>query len=290
MTINSYGYDGTITEAPWAPLSKMLGTDYAVADSGDFKPTGVAGQAQTISFAAGAAFGQGVLVTSDSAVSVQFASIASGTRWDAGVLRRNWSTNSSSVIAITGAGSAQVIPSGVLSSAGIAQDDQLLCLAQFTAGQTQPTQLLDLRTFASKVITAASLQAFKTAVLGQEVVVGGVRYRRESDVVSGALTWEPITGRVFDSTYGWMPLTLAGRTVMPLSAPDTSSVIMPFNRTIAGGEKYVFNVINGNFPANPVLVTGYATTAPGTLSGLTIRYQQALQGNAEFDWTATYIQ
>lgn len=184
MAITSVGFDGTINEVQWAALSWYLGADYAVFGLTNFRVTAVTGQDRTVSISTGTAYGHGVLSTNDAPISLQLPVIASGTRWDLVALRRNWSTNTASVVSVQGT-STQTVPSGRNANPGVL-DDQPLALVQVTAGQTLPTAVLDLRVFPSKVYHAKSLLAFPSPRLGTEVNVndsgvggGMIRYSRQ---------------------------------------------------------------------------------------------------------------
>jgi microcystin-dependent protein len=143
MAITNVGYDGTINEPGWAKLQAFLGQRYAFGSAADFAPTTVVGVDRTVQLAAGSAAGHGVLVISDAPISVQSPVLASGTRWDTVVLRRDWQTNTSSVVVITGTSTEQ-LAAGLNANPGII-DDEPLALVQITSGQQLPTAIRDLR-------------------------------------------------------------------------------------------------------------------------------------------------
>lgn len=184
MTITSVGYDGTVDEVQWARIAASLGADYAVLGNTDWQVTTVVGQDRTVQVAAGSGFGHGVLDVNDAAVTLQLPVVASGTRWDLVVARRNWQpVGGTTVFAVVQGTASKGIPSGRLVGPGV-QDDQPLALVQVTAGQTLPTAVVDLRAFPSKVITVGDLLALPAARLGTEAVVGTTRYRRVLDANS----------------------------------------------------------------------------------------------------------
>lgn len=149
MAIVSKFYDGPVTESDWA--QNRLGVPaYGVAGSSDWLVSAVAGQDRTVSIAAGSGFGHGVADTSDANETIQLDTISSGSRWDLIAMRRDWQPAAggpSAFVKVTGTGTKQ-LPAGRLNDPGV-QDDQPLALVQVSAGQTQPTAIVDLRVWSS---------------------------------------------------------------------------------------------------------------------------------------------
>lgn len=178
MALTPKGFDGTVTEADFAKMARHFGTPYSVKDDPDLKVTAVAGQDRTVQIATGEAAAYGVLVTNDAAITLQLPTIASGTRWDLVCLRRDWQpAGGTATVTYVQGTSTKAIPAGRNANPGVI-DDQPLALVQLTAGQTQPTAIVDLRSWASKVITVSDLLALPDAPLGTRAVVGSVRYKR----------------------------------------------------------------------------------------------------------------
>lgn len=148
MAITSVGYDGTVSEAQWAKMVPLVGSShYGVAGTGDWKVTAHATLDRGVSIATGSGWGMGVYDTSDSTVSLQAATIGSGSRWDMVVARRNWSgTGGTTSFAIIGGSSAQALPTRNTNEGSL--DDQPLALVQFSAGSTAATAIIDLRCWA----------------------------------------------------------------------------------------------------------------------------------------------
>lgn len=149
MAITSVGYDGTIDEAQWAQMIKKVGSsDYGVVDGTDLRVTAVAGADRTVSIAPGTGWGHGVLDTLDANATIALDTVSSGSRWDLVALRRDWTgaAGTTTVVKVNGS-SAQALPTGRLTGPGTV-DDQPLALVKITAGQTQPSAILDLRCFA----------------------------------------------------------------------------------------------------------------------------------------------
>lgn len=182
MAITSVGYDGTVNEAQWGALTTFLGTTYAVQGANDLAVTANGGATLTCNIAAGTAFGYGILDVSSTAASVTFATVVSGTRWDLVALRRDWTNptpgGTSSFVVITGS-ATQVVPTRNTTPGTL--DEQPLALVQLTAGNPVPTAVVDLRIFASKTLTTASLLALPTADRGVQAYVGASHYRRDYD-------------------------------------------------------------------------------------------------------------
>lgn len=152
VTFTSHGYDTTIenpyTELAWADAHPSIGSaSYGVRGATDWKVTAVSGQDRTVSIAAGRGFGFGVTDETVANETIQLDTIGSGSRWDLIVVRRDWTpTAGESKFEKVNGGATAVIPGGRLSDAGNI-DDQPIALVKVTAGQTQPTGLLDLRTW-----------------------------------------------------------------------------------------------------------------------------------------------
>ena len=192
MAIVSTGYDGVIvTETKWASLSGFLGAPYGLTGSASWKVTSVVGLDRTVRIAAGTGYGHGVLDVSDATVDVQLPTVASGTRWDLIVARRDWQPPGGVTVFTSVQGTAtRQVPAGRLAGPGV-QDDQPLALVQLTAGQTTPTAVIDLRQFTRKVTTMAADALLPTdAALGTVVCRGAQRDRL---VLSGAgvAVWLP---------------------------------------------------------------------------------------------------
>jgi len=145
MAITSVGYDGSINESQWARLIPLVGSShYGVAGTGDWKVTSHPTMDRGVRIATGTGWGHGVMDTSDATVSLQGASLGSGTRWDMVVARRNWSgVGGNTTFILIGGSSSKALPSRNTSPGTL--DDQPIALVQFTAGQTAPTQIVDLR-------------------------------------------------------------------------------------------------------------------------------------------------
>lgn len=142
MAITSVGYERAITYAELGVLLQYAGAQYSVFGADAFAVSVGSGD-RALSVQAGKAAGQGILDTSDAAVVLTGAPVASGDRWDLVALRRDWTAKTSTPVIVQGT-SAQAIPTARLSEPGV-QDDQPLALVRFSAGQAAAQDIIDLR-------------------------------------------------------------------------------------------------------------------------------------------------
>jgi hypothetical protein len=148
MTIFSSGYDGTVDEVQWAQLVPAVGAaQYGVVGAGDWKVTSHPVLDKAVLVAAGSGWGPGVFDTSDAPATVQCDALTSGTRWDLITAKRDWQPTAGATVfsKVTG-GAVKTLPARFTDPGE--QDEQPLALVQWTAGQTQPTAIVDLRCWA----------------------------------------------------------------------------------------------------------------------------------------------
>ena len=178
MAFTSIGYDGTVNERQWAQLVPSVGSStYGVKGAGDLKVSAVPGQPLMVQVAAGTGWGHGVMDTEVANTTIACDAIASGTRWDLISLRRDWQPlagGPTAVAKVTGT-SEKIIPGSRQASPGVI-DDQPLALVQWTAGQTQPTAIVDLRCWAGNGGMFATDDLVRTYLnsVGTQVTIGGV--------------------------------------------------------------------------------------------------------------------
>lgn len=242
MTITNIGYDGTVSDLGFAQMQQYAGVKLpVVAGLPDFAVTINAAATRTCNVAVGSAYAPGVLSTSDAVESAVFdvVSTTGQTRWDAVVLRRDWSTGTSTtgttVVVVKGTAAAaapMVLPSGVdqILDSGL---DQVLALVQLTNGQLLPTAVVDRRLQASKVFTAPSVAALptaSTALYGMEAIAAGVRYR--CDLVAGSPAWigETPSVQVVSSDSGF-PTATTNATTATVVIDRFTIPASPFART-----------------------------------------------------------
>lgn len=140
-----------VTEVKWAKAHPYIGSStYGVVGGNDFKVTAHPTTAQAVNVSTGRAWGWGVLDDSSTIVTKVASAPAAGTsRWDLVCIRRNWTLGAGgpSTIEIVEGGTTKALPAGRNTTPGTI-DDQPLALVQWTAGQTQPSAMVDLRCWA----------------------------------------------------------------------------------------------------------------------------------------------
>lgn len=199
MAITSIGYDGSVNEAQWAKLLPLAGSaHYGVAGANDWKVTPHATLDRGVTVATGSGWGQGVLDTSDATVSLQGATIGSGSRWDMVVARRNWAgTGGVTTFVLVGGSASKVLPARNTTPGTL--DDQPIALVQFTAGSTAATAIIDLRCWARNGGLAARDELVLTYLKepGANVDINGTTWACNLDI-NGAPTWsyEHVMGRI----------------------------------------------------------------------------------------------
>lgn len=181
MAINSVGYDGTINEAEWARLAPELGAGEAVVSG--LNAVVLTAPDRAVRITAGAAYGHGVR---DEVTANETVTLDAGSRWDTIALRRDWTTNTTSIAVVRGTG-ARAIAAGLNSNPG-SIDDQPLYLARVGSGSSVVLELVDVRAYASKVITAPSTLALSGAPVGTVAAVNGRLLQRRTGA-SGAPEW-----------------------------------------------------------------------------------------------------
>lgn len=143
MAITSIGYDGTVDEVQWAklhPAASSRPTLVTVADASI-----VTGATRTVRMPAGSWYGFGVYDTSDANVDLVGGAVSSGTRWDTLVLRRDWTTNTSTFMLLAGT-STKAISAAVQNNPGVVAD-QVLYLVRFDSALAEAQELADIREF-----------------------------------------------------------------------------------------------------------------------------------------------
>lgn len=209
--ITSYGYDGTMSEAGWAVLAPLLGSRERFAGASDFAVSigGVGSRAITV--AAGTACGHGVADVNSAAINLNATAVASGTRWDTVVIRRTWSTNSTTVAINTG-GATQT-PVVLNTSPGIV-DDQPIALILVSSASTTVQSVVDLRPYGDGVrayATSAALPTTNTSAGTLAVVPSSVHggdlyvYNGTSWLSTTAPIWRTLTLNSGFTTYDVTP-------------------------------------------------------------------------------------
>lgn len=191
MAFTSYGYDGAITEGPWSLMSYLAGpAAYNIGNSvSNFRVTAVANADRTVSVATGTAFGMGVVDTSDSVVTKQHDTQATGVRYDLVVLRRDWATNTTSVEIVKGT-STQDGAFGLRNATRGVVDDQPLALVRIAAGVQTAAIEADLRVWGYNggLYAKSALVTWYLNAIGSKVRVQDLVYQLGLDGSDG-LKW-----------------------------------------------------------------------------------------------------
>jgi hypothetical protein len=243
MAITSIGYDGSVNEAQWSKLIPLAGSShYGVAAGQDWKVTPHATLDRGITVATGSGWGHGILDTSDTTVSLQGTAVSSGSRWDLVVARRNWggAGGLTTFVLVTGS-SSKSLPARNTTPGTL--DDQPLALVQFTAGQTAPTSVVDLRCWARNggMTARDDLALTYLKMPGAQIMVNGTQWNCELDA-NGNPSW---------STFVMGRIPLFGGSVGALAGAAGSN---PQNM-INGGQQFLVQAgTNVNYSDN----SGYA--------------------------------
>jgi len=220
MAITSVGYDGSINESQWARLVPLVGAShYGVAGTNDWKVTSHPTMDRGVRIATGTGWGHGVMDTNDATVSLQGATVGSGSRWDMVVARRNWSgVGGNTTFVIIGGSSSKALPSRNTSPGTL--DDQPIALVQFSAGQTSPTSIVDLRCWGRNGGMAArdDLALSYLAEMASQVKIDKTLWTRSPDQ-NGNPVW---TSAAPDGT---IPLFGVGGTLAGSNPPAGSLLI-----------------------------------------------------------------
>ncbi|WP_336642786.1 hypothetical protein [Microbacterium sp. MMO-113] len=142
MTITSVGYAGTITDSNWRRMATAaVGSLYGVDDFTSFRVTAGPGD-RALAVADGGAFGLGVRDEMDTPIVLNGDPVASGSRWDLVVLRRDWNAKETTPLIIAGS-PTKALPDRYTGWG--TQNDQPLALVRFAAGQSTAQEIVDLR-------------------------------------------------------------------------------------------------------------------------------------------------
>jgi hypothetical protein len=315
VTFTSYGYDTTTgnpyTELAWATAHPLIGSArYGVRSAGDWAVSAVPNADRTVSIAPGFGFGSGVTDQTVENETIQLDTISSGSRWDLIVARRDWTPTAGETkfMKING-GSTKAIPGGrLLTPGGI--DDQPLALVQVTAGQTQPTAIVDLRCFANNGGVTANDELVKGYLnqVGTELYINGVEWRyivgannvpqwiAANDITThtplGATGWS-VTGDIISEPAGTKRRVTVDVTVKRTGAAFTLDAtewepcapVIPVALQSVGQVKYLPVVITGG--GNHILASA-ALNPAGALTVRSVEGSHAWNTNALISINVTY--
>lgn len=261
MTNSWSGYTGSVDHVEDAIRAPYQGSTFPIVATAEaLKVTANTAGTLSANVAGGISWAYQVKATLDP-TSVSFDAVTSAglTRWDAVVVRRNWSTKTVGVFVVPGvaaANAAQLVPT--LASQPGAVHEQLLALVQISYGSTVPTMVSDRRLWAHKTIYAldlAALPAPDSRYFGLQVTLAsGARYIGGFDT-SNAPAWVPVGGGyieltqsdVLQSESGWSG---AGMSIRGLHTPYTGEVQVEVQERRSGPSIVASSV--GNFADTPV--------------------------------------
>ncbi|RAV34262.1 hypothetical protein [Corynebacterium heidelbergense] len=141
----------TIGPAQYADMSQILTARFKVDSPNDLRPS--AGSSRTVSVSSGAGFAGGTRIRSTGTETISCDSQSSGSRWDAIVIRIDWSSATQRLAVVKGTSST--VPVNTSSAPNTAQInripgvlyDALVCVVQVNAGSTTVANLTDYRTW-----------------------------------------------------------------------------------------------------------------------------------------------
>lgn len=310
MAITSIGYDGSVNEAEWAKMIPAVGSSsYGVKDTADWKVTPHATMDRGVNIAVGSGWGHGVLDTSDTTVSLQGATVGSGSRWDCVVMRRNWSgTGGLSEFVLISGSSTKQIPSRNTSPGSL--DDQPIALVRFDAGQTAPQEIIDLRCWSHNTGMAARDDLVRNYLNkpGTAVTINRATWRYvvgANDIPEwisdGPSVYSPIQVNGYSIT-GTFTVEIVGalrRVAVDITVKRTGgnttigddwapfgTVVPPEARGSSGGGKYLPVSLSGG--GNNVHATVYLMSHDGTMGIRAITSGFTWTTNALFTLNLTY--
>nr|BDD44763.1 hypothetical protein 2 [Micrococcaceae bacterium] len=187
ITGSSLGYAGEVTSLTGRDFWNRIGAaKYGVVGADDLRVTATTGDRMLL-VGSGVAWGHNVQDTLQTSVSVQLSSVASGSRWDMVVVRRDV-TDGTTIEVVQGT-SSKSLPS--LTSTSASHPDQPLALCRVQAGSTTVQEIVDLRCWAANggVVAADTLALGYLAVPGACVRVGESEYRYLPDT-NGVFGWD----------------------------------------------------------------------------------------------------
>jgi hypothetical protein len=269
----SYGYDTApgegIGELTWQEMHPQIGSGtYGVRSPGDWKVTAVSGADRTVSIASGRGFGMGIIDRTVANDTIQLDPISSGSRWDLIACRRDPTpTKGKSEFVKINGGATAVVPGARLSGPGI--HDQPLALVQVTAGQTQPTAFIDLRTWVGDgggLIAAHDLVRSFLNQTGTRLWIDGVDWVRRSganDVpewVAGTVAINRGVATALTGTRGTWTTPFAGNRQPRVWSPDGITAFITGVVQYNGSDGNIITIPSPFAPTDGSTITYVGTT------------------------------
>lgn len=278
MAITCYGYPGQLDQVQYGKISRFWGSEYNVGGRDDLRVTRTSGD-RRVSIAAGSGYHHGVLVESDTAVAVSLDAVASGSRWDMIVLRRNWAGAGSATFAVVKGTSSKKLPSRS-GTPGVSTDDQPLALVRVQSGLASPQEVIDLRVFTRRggavAVDALVLDYFQGA--GTTVRIGTTTYRNivRADGGSG---WQAESDLVRPITGSGQGLAVSGN---PAGALEPILRGGTFRTRASGWQRELFPTA---FP-NGLISVGLFNGDGNLASDLTFDIDDVASDRQRFRWRA----
>jgi hypothetical protein len=199
VAFTSAGYGGAVTQESWSELSAHLGHHYTVAYPESWAVTPATGD-RAISIGPGVGIGHGVRDVTSEAEPMFLPAVTSGTtRYDLVVVRRNWSTKTSSFAIIPG-GTTRSLPARVVEPGFI--DEQPIALVRVNANSTLIGEIVDLRVWGTNGGAVAVSELVRTFLdhPGSRVKIAGEIWSYEK---IGADMWDWVNE---DGSSPWVDL------------------------------------------------------------------------------------
>lgn len=197
MAESTIGFDADtgLAEAAWANLSVFTGNRLPIVSQAASKQVVAGATSMTVDVQNGISAASGVRhdITTVTNLTIAPVTLAGASRWDAVVLRYDWSTNTGSLLVVPGTasvGAPEVAPT--LNSTPGVRYDQILALVKATNGSTSLT-IRDKRLWGSPSYTASTVAALPPAAgvpYGTSVYVVDTKTLYRCLLSSGSLTWQ----------------------------------------------------------------------------------------------------
>ena len=247
MAITSIGYPGTIAPGEdWANLQRTLGKHLAVDDPHAFMvTTSPTGTRQVKVTGPGRAMGEGILDHLDATVEMpSLPSVPSGHRYFLIVLNRHWDDDAGgfrSELGYVEGTAARAIPAYTKTPGVLSQ--QPLALVRITAGNTVPTEIVDLR-------------VVSTDGAGGNTVFDDLALANGLGGNTGSIVRNAATGRMFMVSCD----ANGGRTLAPFANPQgsvktfDSGSVQQVHRPIVPVQSHVRRIPVGPYNADGAIV------------------------------------
>jgi hypothetical protein len=267
MALTSVYYDGPVTETDRA--KNLAGApEYGVYGPEDFKVTAHPSIPYAVLVKAGRAHGHGVTDTAMVDQVVQCATLATGTRWDLVVVRRNWqpALGGPSTLEVLQAGATAVIPAGRKIGPGV-EDDQPLFLVKWQGGTSAPVEFIDLRILAGNGGLFAKSDLVRTylTTVGTGVNINGIVWALQLGGNDVAEWVQSPAARVDGIPAGVMPILKTGNVAL--------------NTTIYGDAYYSFP---SPFPSAMVSCVAVDATDPAQWPAMIVKFAAVYSDRTRF--------